>query len=136
MKYSAEELESIYASILNRESPIMVLVGSVTGAVLGLSVFYLFALIGWAFIVAMLIPSAFAGFGASFLGKPINAKYRAISGIVGAAIYVLGTWLLFGFDPLLMLLAPVGFFIAYYFSKAKLSKEETQAIWQKSVSGG
>lgn len=135
LKYTDEELDEIYHSVKKRESLPLVILGSLAGVILGLVVFYLFALIGWAFVVAMLIPSALAGYGARILGKPIRSSYRCVAGLFGAGVYCLGAWFLFGANPLFMLLAPVGFFAAYYFSKARLSKEEVHAVWKKGISG-
>lgn len=133
MKLSKEEADIIYRAVIAQQSLLLTIIGSIAGFSVGLGLFILFALIGATFAVTLFIPSIFVGFGAKFLGKPLEFKYRVIPGIFGMLIYAVGIYFVFVPSFLYLALTPVNFLIAYYFSKVKLNKEQISAVWQKGI---
>ena len=133
MKLSKEEVEEIYQQILARQSYTMTFIGALAGFSAGLGLFILFALAGATFVVTLFIPAFFVGFGAKFLGKPFEIKYKIIPGVLGMLIYVIGIYFVFTANEIYLALTPVNFIIAYYFSKATLTKAEVRAVWQANL---
>lgn len=106
----------------------MTFIGALAGFSAGLGLFILFALAGATFVVTLFIPAFFVGFGAKFLGKPFEIKYKIIPGVLGMLIYVIGIYFVFTANEIYLALTPVNFIIAYYFSKATLTRAEVRAV--------
>lgn len=130
MKLIKEEAKRIRAEIISRQSFLLTTVGSLAGLSVGFGVFIIFALLGGIPIVTLFFPAFTVGFGAKFIGKPFEFKYRVIPGIFGMLTFVIGLYFIFTTDLLFLALTPINFLVSYYFSKTQLSKLEESAVWQ------
>jgi len=111
----------------------LTLLGSFVGALIGLGLFYLLTIVGWARVATLLLPAVFVGLGACYIGKPYQARYRIIPSVAGVAVYTICVNFLFAFEPLFVILAPLNFVITYHFSKVRMDKREVKSVWQQKI---
>lgn len=127
MKYSIEELEVAFAEVSKNSNPLYAFVGAVIGALPGLALFFLFGEMGGALFIMLALPPIMIGLFAKFIGRTYEVKPRISVGIVAAALHVLGCYLI-GFGPIIYLLTPVAFAVAFTFAKVKLEGIHASAV--------
>ena len=140
MKLSKEEAKSIYDELIERQSFMLTVIASVAGVLIGLGLFILVALLGANYtssyylpVFVLFLPALITVLITKFVGKPLELTYRVIPAVMSVLTYVLGVSIIFLLNPLFLFLAPISFAVAYYFSKAPLTAQQTAALWQSKV---
>lgn len=127
MRYSKEEMERALAEINSNQKPVLAFFASLIGAMPAITMYLFFAQMGGAIYLMLVLPPAFVGLFARFVGRTYKIKHRISVGIVGASVHVIGCLLLL-FNPLIYLLTPVAFVIAMSVAKIKLERIHSDAI--------
>ncbi len=82
---------------------------------------------GGAFYIMLALPPLMVGFAAKFIGRTYSMKHRMAVGLVGVLVHILGCYLL-QVSPIIYILAPVAFAIAFTAARVKLEPIQSHAL--------
>ena len=89
-KFTKEQIEEAYVSLVSNQSMAYTLIGSSLGLLAGVVIYFLFALAGATFTILLFLPPIIVGLLGGFMGKPYEPKYKSITFIFGLATYFIG----------------------------------------------
>lgn len=127
LKYSTEELEAALAEVNKNANPIYAFIGAVIGALPAIAVFFFYGEMGAVFYIMLALPPLIIGFFAKYTGRTYEISHRISVGVVGAIVHILCCYL-FQASPLIYLLAPAAFAIAFTTAKVKLDEIQNWAV--------
>lgn len=127
MKYTTEELETSYSEIKKNANPIYAFFGALIGALPAVALYFFYGEMGGALYIMLALPPLIVGFAAKFIGRTYSIKHRLAVGIIGALVHILGCYLI-QFSPIIYMLAPVAFAIAFTTAKIKLEPIQSHAL--------
>ena len=131
-KYTKEQVEEAYLSLMSNQSLIKTIVGAALGLVSGIIIYLLFGLMGATITLFLFFPPAIVGYLAGVLGKPYEIKLKLIVAVFGMLTYFIGLyWIFIAHNVLLILLTPIAGFIATFCSGLHITELQKRAIWKK-----
>ncbi|MEO1593933.1 MAG: hypothetical protein AAFS02_01660 [Pseudomonadota bacterium] len=124
-----ETPQQVYERLIAKQSLPGTLVGTVSGGLPAIALFFVFSAMGGVLAFFLVIPAFIIAYAAKFLGHPLEFAPRLIPGIAAALVNLSGALFLFS-SPGAFALIPASLVIGVYFSKTTLTPLEEKAVWR------
>lgn len=127
MKFTDEDLQDVYDSLIRNESMAKTFIGGLMGASIAIAFYWLFIQMEYILVVFLIIPPAVIGYFAGIIGQPYQMKTRIPIGLLAVVVHILSIEY-FNMNLIFLIFIPIAFAEAYIVAKIKLSKIETVAL--------